>query len=173
MTIEAVLNGVKHYIIAQFEATRAALEVEIGLLPAEILLPTDSEYPTATTIPTPGYRSIATYDLLSPALPSIEILPSETDVDYGGGGQILDDGVENTYVTIRVTASGASVQTTSLILLRYREIIKRIVKTDPTFGGLFYRVRLGRANWMPMKATQESKKFAQEMYQDMVVWTGY
>lgn len=170
MTIEAVLNGVKHYIIANFEATRAALEVEIGLLPAEILLPTDSEYPTATTIPT--HRSIATYDLLSPALPSIEILPSETDVEYSDG-QVLDDGVENTYVTIRVTASGASVQTTSLVLLRYREIIKRIVKADPTFGGLFYRVRLGRANWMPMKATQESKKFAQEMYQDMVVWTGY
>jgi len=168
--IEQVLNDAKHYIISQFEATRAALETEVGLLPSPILMPSDSEYPVATTIP--SYQSIATYDLLSPALPSIEILPSETDVEYADG-QMLDEGTENNYITIRVTASGASVQTTSITLLRYREILKRIVKADPTFGGTFYRVRLGRANWMPMKATQEAKKFAQEMYQDLIIWTQY
>ncbi len=172
MTIEYVLDEVKKRIISQFETYRAAIEAEISVLPVVPVLPNDSEFPVAATIPTPAYRSIATHDLLGPALPSIEILPSETDVEYRDG-QILDEGTEMDYITIRVTASGASTQTTQEVLLRYREILKRIVKADPTFGGVFYRVRLGRANWMPMKATQEAKKFAQEMYQDMVVWTEY
>ena len=172
MTIEAVLEGIKNRILTQFETYRAELQTEVSASPLNPTFPSTSDYPIDPSIPSPGYGAVATYDLLSPALPSIEILPSETDVEYVAG-QMLDDGMENTFVTIRITASGASVQTTSLILLRYREIIKRIVKADPSFDGIFYRVRLGRANWMPMKATQEAKKFAQEMYQDMVVLTEY
>jgi hypothetical protein len=167
---EYVLGEIQKRIIARFETHRAALEVEVGTFPGVDLFPSDSLIPESTTIPT--YRVIACYDLLGPPLPSIEILPSDTAVEYADG-QILDDGLQIDSITLRVTASGASTKTTQDVLLRYREILKRIVKEDPTFAGVFYRVRLGRANWMPMKASQEGKKFAQEMYQDLEVWTQY
>ena len=150
---ETILGAVKARIASQFETHRAALAVEL-----------------AATIPT--YKTLETFDVLNPEYPSIELLPSATDVAYYDG-QVLDDGTETTAITIRVTYADMTPATVGSLLLRYREILKRIVKADPTFGGTLYRVQMGRADWAIMTKAQEAQQVAQELYQDLRVLTEY
>lgn len=150
---ETILGAIKTRISSQFEAHRAALATEL-----------------AATIPT--YKTLELFDVLNPEYPSIEILPSATDVAYYDG-QILDDGTESTEVTIRVSYADFTPSVVGLLLLRYREIIKRIIKADPTFGGTLYRVQMGRADWAIMTKSQEAQELAQELYQDLRVLTEY
>lgn len=150
---ETILDAVKTRIASQFETHRAALAAEL-----------------AATIPT--YKALEKFDVLNPEYPSIEILPSSTDVEYYDG-QIYDEGMEETGLTLRVTMADFSPSVVGLLLLRYREILKRIVKADPTFGGTLYRVRMGKADWAIMTKSQEAQKIAQELYQDLRVLTEY
>jgi len=150
---ETILYAIKTRITAQFEAHRAALAAEL-----------------VATIPT--YKTLEVFDVLNPEYPSIEILPSATDVAYYDG-QILDDGTEATGVTVRITYADMTPSVVGLLLLRYREILKRIVKADPTFGGTLYRVQMSRADWAIMTKSQEAQTIAQELYQDLRVLTEY
>ena len=150
---EAILGAIKTRISSQFETHRSALAAEL-----------------AVTIPT--YKTLELFDVLNPEYPSIEILPSATDVAYYDG-QILDDGTESTEVIIRVSYADFTPSVVGLLLLRYREIIKRIIKADPTFGGTLYRVQMGRADWAIMTKSQEAQELAQELYQDLRVLTEY
>lgn len=153
MTAEAVLDGVKTRISTQFETYRAALAGEI-----------------AATIPT--YKTLEIGDVLNPPTPSIELLPASTDVELYDG-QTLDDGMETYGITLRVTAAGTKTTEVTRLLMRYREILRRIIQADPTFASVFYRVQLSRTDWSIMTRAQEAQKFAQEMYQDINVLVSY
>jgi hypothetical protein len=153
VTSEQILDGVKTRISARFETHRSALASEVS-----------------DTIAT--YKVLEIGDVLTPNTPAIEILPASTETELYDG-QMLDDGIEEMGITLRITASGSKVSTVTKLLLRYREIIKRIVKEDPTFVSVFYRVRMGRSDWSIMTKAQEGLNFAQEMYQDITVRVPY
>ena len=153
MTSEQVFDGVKAQFVSRFDALRAIYALEVS-----------------DTIP--NYKTLEVGDIMVPTFPSIEILPSSTEVQLYDG-QVYDDGIEEYVISLHIMHSGSFTQTVTKLLLRYREIIKRMVQEDRTFGERFYMVRLGRSDWAPMMRSREAKTFAQEMFQDLLVRVAY
>jgi hypothetical protein len=144
------LDGVKSYISAQLEATLLLIEAE-----------------WTATIERWKYLDVTESKTLQ--FPMIEILPSDTTPEYGSDESPLTEHWAYHSIDLEVSALGqesAAIQTT---LLGYCEAFNRIIEGSMTFGGVFNRVRLGRAQYSPLMTTDAEKKLLKILRQNIVV----
>lgn len=149
--IEDVLTGVTEYLDANLGTYLSAIESARNC-----------------TIPRP--KEIDYAIVLSRQYPFIEVLPGETEPDYGEGDNPFAVGFDRHTLYLNIHYAGGAHKEVELVLIRYFEALKDLIIADDTFGGAFNEVQRGRIDYAPMIEATEEKQIKQTGTMEMLVW---
>lgn len=93
--------------------------------------------------------------------PKIEIVPDNTDHDYGFEGQPLVEPWILHHGLLWVTHRWADLSVLQRTLWRYIEAINRLNEADDTYGDRFVWVQLGTEDYTPMMQDAEARNMMQ------------
>lgn len=146
------LAGVKSFFLANLETVLQQIE-------------------TDDSVTIPRWQALETHEVKTLQFPLIEILPAETQTDYSDDESPFEEGWEYHDIDIEVAAVGQDSEEIKNTLLNYRDAFKRLIKLDKTFGNLFNRVRLVRAEYSPLMEAQKERKLLKILRQNISVRT--
>lgn len=135
--MEDVLDGIKTYFVSNLEAALVSIETtrSVTIYRWEIL----------DNIEVKDFGNL-----------TIEILPHKEEPIYSDDVQpMIDDHWVVSYVDIYITMSGSDSRTINFTLFRYEEAIRKMIRDDSSFGGLFNWISWREVDYSPMvKADQ-------------------
>lgn len=149
--MEDVLSGVTDYLDANLTTYLAAIESV-----------------RSCTVPRP--KEIDYSIVLSRQYPFIEVLPGETEPDYGQGDNPFAVGFDRHSLYVNIHHAGGAHKDVELVLIRYFEAIKDLVIADDTLGGAFNEVQRGRIDYSSMIEAIEGKQIKQTGTMELLVW---
>lgn len=149
MHMEDALDNVKAYLDSNLTSMLTTIETERSVTIPR-LVKTDTAF------------------IVTKQLPVMEILPADSEPEYGDADAPLLEHWNYHTIDIMVTAAGVSHKEVEYTLLRYAEALWRLVNDDETLNEKFNRVYLGTADYTLMIETQEDKKIAQTLSQRII-----